>query len=125
MMQLRHHRQSRTLGDHLFRALAKAFAIGIVLEAAILATAGTHGVPTSGSGNAAWSQVEQPRSPEAVLMQKYDCSTTGYGHSVTPRSAIVKNPAGEVKVVSFDKGWSVYTGHSTSTLVAVCLAPQR
>lgn len=122
-MHLPHHRRSRSLGDHVFRGLANALATGIVLEAVILATAGTHGVPTTGSGSAAWSQVDQPGAPEARLMRRYDCSTTGYDDSVTPQSAIVRSPAGRVRMVSFEEGWSVYTGHSPATLVAVCLEP--
>ena len=39
-MHLPHHRRSRSLGDHLFRGLANAFATGIALEAFILAAAG-------------------------------------------------------------------------------------
>ena len=119
-MQLPHHRRSRSLGDHLFRGLANAFAMGIALEAVILATASTQAVPTTGP---AWSQVDQVRAPEARLMQKYDCSATGDAGSVTPQSAIVRSPAGRLRVVSFEKGWSVYTGHGSTTLVAVCLAP--
>jgi hypothetical protein len=121
-MHLPHHRRSRSLRDHLFRGLANALAMGIVLEAIILATAGT-GVPPSGSGNAAWSQVDQAGGPEARLMQKYDCSTIGYDDSVAPRSAIVRSPTGRLRVVSFARGWSVYTAHGPATLVAVCLEP--
>ena len=122
-MHVPHHRRSRSLGDHVFRGLANAITTGIVLEAVVLATAGTHSVPTTGSGNGTWSQVDQPSVPEARLMRNYDCSITGYGDSVTPQSAIVRGPAGRVRMVSFEKGWSVFTGHSTATLVAVCLEP--
>jgi hypothetical protein len=124
-MHLPHHRRSRTLGDHLLRGLANALAAGILLEAVILATAGTHGVPAAGSGDGAWSQVDQPRAPEVRLIRQYDCSTIGYADSVTPQSAIVRSPAGRVRVVSFDKGWSAYAGNSRATLVAVCLEPPR
>jgi len=69
-MHLPHHRRSRSLGDHLLRGLANALAMGIVLEGVILATAGAHGLPATGSGNAVWSQVDQPSGPEARLMRK-------------------------------------------------------
>ena len=122
-MHLPHHRRSRTLADHLFRGLANAFAMGIALEAVILATASTQGVPTTGPGSAAWAQVDQVRASEARLMQKYDCSATGDAGSVTPQSAIVRSPAGRLRVVSFEEGWSVYTERGPAMLVAVCLEP--
>ncbi len=123
-MQLPHHRRSRSLGDHLLRGLARAFAAGIGMEAFILAAAGMPSTHTD-SGATTWSRVDQVSPPELRLMRKYDCSTTGYGDSTVPRSAIVRSDAGKLRVVSFDKGWDVYTSDSPATLIAVCLEPQR
>ena len=59
-MQLPHHRRSRSLGDHLLRGLARAFAAGIGLEAFILAAAGMPSTHTD-SGATTWSRVDQAR----------------------------------------------------------------
>jgi hypothetical protein len=121
-MHLPHHRRSRSLGDHLFRGLANAFAMGIALEAVILATASGGGPPAE-SGQSAWARVDQPSGPEARLMQEHNCSSTGYDDSATPQSAILRSPAGRLRIVSFEEGWSVYTQRGPTTLVAVCLDP--
>jgi len=117
----------RTLGDHLIQGLAKAIVVGIGLEVAIVTTAGAQGSGASGSGAAAWSQVDQPRSDEVRLMHRYDCSTEGYGADVIPESAIIREDAtGQLKVVSFARGWEVYTSDEPAkTLVAVCLKPRN
>ena len=49
----------------------------------------------------------------------------GYPESVIPQSAIVRDAAGRLRVVSFAEGWQVFTSdHATKTLVAVCLEPR-
>lgn len=98
--------------------------LGIGLEATILAVAGAHdGSPDDSA--AAWSQLEQPRPAETRMMERYDCSNEGYTESVIPQSAIVRDAAGRLRVVSFTEGWQVYTSdHATKTLIAVCLEPR-
>jgi hypothetical protein len=49
------------------------------------------------------------------------CSVVGFRDGRTPRSALVRTPAGRLRHVSFDAGWRVYTTHGAATLVAVCL----
>ena len=116
----------RTLGDHLYQGVAKAFLVGVGLEVAIVAAASMQGAATSDSGAAPWAQVDQPRSPEARLMHRFDCSTEGYDATVVPRSAIVRDDStGRLDVVSFARGWQVYTSdRAAQTLVAVCRKPQ-
>jgi len=56
----------------------------------------------------------------AEMMTEHRCSTTGFGNDHIPGSAIVLRD-GEVRHVSFDHGWAVFTGKREGTLVAVCL----
>jgi enoyl-CoA hydratase/carnithine racemase len=49
----------------------------------------------------------------------------GFGDGSTPRSAIIRNARGGLRVVSFDRGWRIYTGKHPHALVAVCLDPPR
>ncbi|WP_323792494.1 hypothetical protein [Nocardioides sp.] len=55
------------------------------------------------------------------LLQRHDCSATGFGVDVIPGSSLVLQDD-EVRHVSFDDGWDVYTGAQPGTLLAVCRA---
>jgi len=57
-------------------------------------------------------------------MRRYDCSLDGFGDGSQPRSALIRDD-GDLRVVSFDRGWQVYTGSRPHALVAVCHAPPR
>jgi hypothetical protein len=69
-------------------------------------------------------QRSAPSSAESArvnrFMERYECSATGFGPEVIPRSALV-HVNGRMKRVSFDKGWAVFTGDEPGTLMAVCL----
>lgn len=66
-----------------------------------------------------------PPSPAQLhLMRRYDCSPDGFGDGSQPRSALIRDD-GDLRVVSFDRGWQVYTGARPHALVAVCHAPPR
>ena len=56
------------------------------------------------------------------VMSKNRCSTTGFGPETVPTSALITDNEGKLRMVSFEKGWGVFTGHRPGTLVAVCLA---
>ncbi|NYD43673.1 hypothetical protein [Nocardioides panaciterrulae] len=58
------------------------------------------------------------------LMQRYRCSTEGFGDQQIPRSSIIRHPDGTVAVVSFDRGWKVFRRDGAGSLVAVCLRPR-
>lgn len=58
------------------------------------------------------------------LMQANRCSFTGFDRKVIPSTAIVRTPAGETELVSFDRGWAVFSGDLPGQLVAVCLGPK-
>lgn len=61
--------------------------------------------------------------PLDALMTQNRCSFTGFDKDVIPSTALVRTPAGETEVVSFDAGWAVFLGKSAGELVAVCLGP--
>jgi hypothetical protein len=66
-----------------------------------------------------------PPSPAQLhLMRRYDCSQDGFGDGSQPRSALIRDD-GDLRVVSFDRGWQVYTGARPHALVAVCHAAPR
>ncbi|WP_435747622.1 hypothetical protein [Nocardioides sp. SYSU DS0663] len=54
-------------------------------------------------------------------MAEHDCSTTGFAPGVQPASALIRTPRGTLELVSFDRGWEVFTGDRAGLLVAVCL----
>lgn len=66
-----------------------------------------------------------PTSPLGKLMDRFECSTLGFGDGSEPQSAIVRRASGKLDVVSFDEGWQVHIDEGAADLVAVCLQPQR
>lgn len=55
------------------------------------------------------------------MLERNNCSTTGFGPEVIPSKAIVTSPGGVTQLVSFDYGWKVFEGRKPGELVAVCL----
>lgn len=55
------------------------------------------------------------------MLERNNCSTTGFGPEVIPSKAIVTSPGGITELVSFDYGWKVFEGKRPGELVAVCL----
>ncbi len=58
------------------------------------------------------------------LMQANRCSVTGFDRDVIPSKAIVRTPDGDTDLVSFERGWDVFSGKIAGELVAVCLGPE-
>ena len=58
-------------------------------------------------------------------MTQNRCSFTGFDQSVIPSKAIVRTPEGATELVSFERGWAVFSGEVAGELVAVCLGPSR
>ncbi len=52
-------------------------------------------------------------------MDHHECSPTGFGPDVVPRSALVRRD-GRIRHVSFEEGWAVNTGAAHGRFVAVC-----
>ncbi len=99
-------------------------ALGLTKVAVIgsVATAGLAAQPaaSSGPGYAGYPAGEAP-TPAARLLVEHRCSAVGFADA-TPLSAIVRTARGQLRHVSFDVGWEVYTRHGAAQLVAVCLA---
>ncbi len=109
---VRHHPPSGVL---LGLSLTKSTLIGLSLALAL------------GLGSSMTDSADQSSSPRTEvsdgrvtrLMDRFACSQTGFGADVIPNSALI-NLAGQVKRVSFDRGWAVFTGDEPGTLMAVC-----
>lgn len=57
------------------------------------------------------------------LLEDNNCSTTGFDPDVIPTTAVIRDQAGQTRVVSFDHGWAVFNNERPGHLVAVCLGP--
>jgi hypothetical protein len=68
--------------------------------------------------------VQSPTPAQLKLMKRFDCSPDGFGDGSTPRSAIIRSERG-LEVVSFDRGWQIYTSSRPHALVAICHDPPR
>ena len=55
------------------------------------------------------------------LLERNNCSTTGFDPDVIPTTAVIRDAVGETRVVSFDHGWAVFNNERPGDLVAVCL----
>jgi hypothetical protein len=44
---------------------------------------------------------------------------------VIPATAVIRDGAGIIRVVSFDRGWAVFNNERPGVLVAVCLGTAR
>jgi hypothetical protein len=54
-------------------------------------------------------------------MSEHGCTPTGFRGTASPRSALIQRN-GALRHVTFQQGWSVFTGERRGRLVAVCLA---
>ncbi|GAB2639481.1 hypothetical protein GCM10027270_30220 [Nocardioides ginkgobilobae] len=67
-----------------------------------------------------------PRVDTALeqLMTDHRCTTTGFPDGSVPASTLLRNREGQLRVVSFERGWAAYQGAAPGALVAVCLDPR-
>ena len=121
------HRRLPTLEGQLWRALTRTLAL--TAGAAVLVVGGAGAAYVAERSDDVTASVDgmtKPADPpERRLMERFDCSTQGYGESAEPRSAIVRAPRGALRVVSFEEGWRLHTEGGATQLVAVCLRPVR
>ena len=75
--------------------------------------------PNDRADQSAAPSTEVSDSRVTRLMDRYQCSETGFGSDVIPNSALI-HLDGRAKRVSFDRGWAVFTGEEPGTLMAVC-----
>jgi hypothetical protein len=59
------------------------------------------------------------------LMERYQCSLTGFDPGVIPATAVIRDRLGRTRLVSFDHGWAVFNDERPGELVAVCLGSAR
>lgn len=70
-------------------------------------------------------QLGMSSGPLTTMMEQNRCSFTGFDRDVIPSQAIVRTPAGETELVTFDRGWAVFSGEVAGELVAVCLGAEK
>jgi hypothetical protein len=56
-----------------------------------------------------------------LAVADHHCSYAGFGGRSVPSSALIRTARGQLRQVSFDVGWDVYSGRRPGTLIAVCL----
>ena len=59
------------------------------------------------------------------VMERNNCSTTGFESDVTPRTAVIETRRGRTLLVSFERGWAVFNKEEPGRLLAVCLGTAR
>jgi hypothetical protein len=110
-------RPLRPMRRHLGRAGVRTLARTLVAAAVLVGLANlttTADVPKPSAPS--------PSPAQLQLMKRYDCSQDGFGDGSQPRSAIIREDGG-LRVVSFDRGWQIYTSDRPHALVAICHAP--
>lgn len=124
-MRRHRHRRHPSLARLCGRAFAKCAAFTV--SGLLVVIGGTGMAQVEARGEPRTSPWVEQTAPAAVtrLMERFDCSSVGYGEEVVPRSAIVREPGGRLDVVTFDEGWAAYTADGGTELVAVCLRPVR
>jgi hypothetical protein len=114
-------RPRRSMRSQLRRAGVRMMARTLVAAVVLVGLANLTPPAEAPSGPYA---AQPPTPAQLKLMKRYDCSPDGFGDGSTPRSAIIRKEKG-LEVVSFDRGWQVYTGTHPRALVALCLDPPR
>lgn len=111
----------RPMRGYLRRAGIRLVARTLVAAVVLI---GLANLTTNADVPAVPSAAPPPSPAQLHLMKRYDCSQDGFGDGSQPRSALIRDD-GDLRVVSFDRGWQVYTGARPHALVAVCHAPPR
>lgn len=96
-------------------SLTKSVLIGVCLALAF----GFGASFTDGADQSSAPHTDVADSRVTRLMDRFECSPSGFGPDVIPNSALIHR-AGIVRHVSFDRGWAVFTGKEPGTLMAVC-----
>ena len=114
-------RRVRPMRGYVGRAGIRVIARTLVAAAVLI---GLANLTTNADVPDVPSATPPPSPAQLHLMRRYDCSLDGFGDASEPRSAIIRD-GGDLRVVSFDRGWQVFTGSRPHALVAVCHAPPR
>lgn len=97
-----------------------------LVKGAVLGTVITIGATAHVSAEPATPPTTAPQVDTALeqLMADHRCTTTGFPDGSIPGSSLLRNPDGELRVVSFTRGWAALQGTAPGELVAVCLDPR-
>jgi hypothetical protein len=98
-------------------SVGKALALGLVLV--VLVSGFATRTPTRAHDPSAL-RLDLGAKDLQRAMSEHDCTTTGFGDSATPRSALIRHQ-GRLRHVTFERAWSVFTGEQPGELLAVCL----
>jgi len=90
----------------------------------LLVGLGTLNLVSTPDSNLPVPEIGMSSGPLHDIMRHNRCSFTGFDRDVIPSTAIIRTPSGDTKLVSFDRGWKVFTGDLEGQLVAVCLGPK-
>lgn len=122
-------RQLRSIGTRrrsaplsLRRAIALAVVRTWVCLAAVVTSYVAGGVLTDLSARGSGPEVRHP-DPAVAMMAEHRCSTAGLADGEVPASTLIRTPDGEVRQVSFARGWQVHLRGGPAVLVAVCRGP--
>jgi hypothetical protein len=104
---------------HVVRALD-------LVKGAVLGAVITIGATAHVSAEPATPSTPAPQVDRALeqLMADHRCTTTGFPDGSVPASTLLRNRQGQLRVVSFDRGWAALQGTAPGELVAVCLDPR-
>ncbi|WP_372728991.1 hypothetical protein [Nocardioides sp.] len=89
--------------------LALIASIGVV--AATKAASSSPATPPSSAG---FSRLD------ANALHQNRCASSGLATVSKGPQALIRTPRGRLRLVSFEKGWEIYTGDRPGTLVAIC-----
>lgn len=97
-----------------------------VVKGAVLGAVITIGATAHVSAEPATPTTPSPRVDTALeqLTADHRCTTTGFPDGSVPASTLLRNRDGQLRVVTFDRGWAAYQGTAPGELVAVCLGPR-
>lgn len=110
------------LPSHRFKIVVQAIRSASTAGAlTLLVGFGAVNVISTPQPSAPAEQLGMQSGPLDDMMQLNRCSFTGFDRDVIPSKAIVRTPEGQTELVSFDRGWAVFSGDVAGELVAVCL----
>lgn len=106
----------------LLQTAAVSCVVAMGFAAAFLVPQGVSAESANGAAPTAFDVTVQD------AISEFECSTDGLAPGEIPSSALIRNGAGALKHVTFDRGWAAYTSSSSpAVLIAVCASepPQR
>ena len=107
-------RQRLRLGLTAVKGTGLGVLLSLVVIGGLQATSST-GRAGAESGDDAYQRVVQRAATN------HRCSFQGFDRKTPVASALIRTSGGNVRVVSFEKGWDIYNGRRPGSLIAVCL----